>query len=173
VETQKSDQNVSEGSTGDLEAKLASVMAERDKLAVEKAELYDRCLRGQADFANARSRAERERSEYTQFAAMELVRNILPVLDDFERALKSETADREYARGVELIYQRFYDALKKMGLEPIESEGKRFDPNQHEAVQREHTEEFEDQTVLQEMQRGYNFRGRLLRPAWVKVAVRP
>jgi molecular chaperone GrpE len=139
----------------------------------EKADLMDRLLRGQAEFANARSRYDRERSNYLQFAAMDMVRDILPVVDDFERALKVETPDREYAKGVELIYQRLYDTLKKMGLEPIDSVGKRFDPNQHEAVAREHTEEAEDQTVLEELQRGYNFKGKMLRPAWVKVAVKP
>ena len=74
---------------------------------------------------------------------------------------------------MELIYQRFYDALKKMGLEPIETAGKLFDPNQHEAVQRVHTDEYEDQAIVEELQRGYNFKGKLLRPAWVKVAVQP
>jgi molecular chaperone GrpE len=104
---------------------------------------------------------------------MDLVREILPVLDDFERALKVETADRDYAKGVELIYQRLYETLKRLGLEPIETEGKQFDPNRHEAMQRVQTEEAEDQAILGELQRGYNFRGKLLRPAWVRVAVRP
>jgi molecular chaperone GrpE len=72
-----------------------------------------------------------------------------------------------------MIYTRFYDALKRLGLEPIDTQGKMFDPNQHEAVQREHTEDAEDQAILGELQRGYNFKGKLLRPAWVKVAVRP
>ena len=103
---------------------------------------------------------------------MDLVKEILPVLDDFERALKVETADRNYSRGVELIYQRLYDALKKLGLEPIESEGKPFDPNLHQAVERVQTDEGNDQTILGEFQRGYNFKGRLLRPAMVKVAVK-
>jgi molecular chaperone GrpE len=104
---------------------------------------------------------------------MDLVRDLLPVLDDFERALKVETSDRNYAKGVELIYQRLYDTLRKMGLEPIESAGKHFDPNMHQAVERVPTDEGEDQTILDEFQRGYNFKGKLLRPAMVKVAVRP
>lgn len=173
MDSQKPDQNISEVSPDGLEGKLAAVTAERDKLEAEKAEIYDRLLRSQAEFANARSRAERERSEYLQFAAMDLVRNILPILDDFERALKIESGDREYERGIEMIYQRMYDTLKKMGLEPIESLGKQFDPNHHEAVQLEQTDKAEDQTVLEELQRGYNFRGKLLRPSWVKVAVKP
>jgi molecular chaperone GrpE len=156
-----------------LEGQLMAMTAERDRLAVEKAELDDRLRRAWAEFENARRRAERERSDFLQFASMDLVRNLLPVLDDFERAVKVETADKDYTRGIELIYQRFYDTLKKMGLEPIETAGKQFDPNQHEAVQRVHTEEQEDQAIVEELQRGYNFKGKLLRPAWVKVAVRP
>jgi molecular chaperone GrpE len=130
-------------------------------------------LRMRAEFDNARRRAERERSDYLQFAAMDLVRDILPILDDFERALNVETADRNYAKGVELIYQRMFETVKKMGLEPIETAGKPFDPNVHQAIERVPTEEAEDQTILGEYQKGYNFKGKLLRPAMVRVAVRP
>ena len=154
------------------EGQLAAVTAERDQLVKEKAELYERVLRARAEFDNARRRAERERTEFLQFAAMDLVKEILPILDDFERALKVETADRDYAKGVELIYQRLYDTLKRMGLEPIEAKGCRFDPNLHQAVERVPSEQAEDMTVLEEFQRGYNFRGKLLRPSMVKVAVR-
>ena len=157
----------------DAGGQLAAVTAERDQLAAEKAELQDRLLRARAEFDNARRRAERERSEFLQFAAMDLVRELLPVLDDFERALKVEDARPEYAKGVELIYQRLYETLKKMGLEPIETDGQQFDPNLHQAVQRVETDEAEDQTILGEFQRGYNFKGKLLRPAMVKVAVKP
>ena len=156
-----------------LEGQLAAVTAERDQLKAEKDELYDRVLRARAEFDNARRRAERDRVDFLQFAAMELVKDILPILDDFERALKVQTADSEYAKGVELIYQRMYDTLKKLGLEPIDAQGKPFDPNLHQAVDRVQTEEAEDMTVLDEFQRGYNFRGKLLRPSMVKVAVRP
>ncbi len=105
-------------------AKLADLTAERDRLALEKADLQDRLLRARAEFDNARRRAERERSDFLQFAAMDLVREILPMLDDFERALKVETADRDYAKGIELIYQRLAETLKKLGLEAIETEGR-------------------------------------------------
>jgi molecular chaperone GrpE len=104
---------------------------------------------------------------------MEIVRDLLPVLDDFQRALKVETPDAEYAKGVELIYQRLFEILKKAGLEAIDAAGKPFDPNRQQAVDRVHTDEYEDQTVLEEYQSGYNFKGKLLRPAMVKVAVRP
>ena len=179
VDTPKPDTNNSEVSPDaglapeTVEAQLASMTAERDQLIAEKAEFADRLLRARAEFDNARRRAERERSDFLQFASMDLVKDLLPVLDDFERALKVETADRNYAKGVELIYQRLYDTLKKMGLEPIETSGRPFDPNLHQAVERVETEEAEDQSVLGEFQRGYNFKGKLLRPAMVRVAVRP
>ncbi len=155
------------------EAQMAALAAERDQLAAERAELRDRLLRAMADFDNFRRRAERDRSEYIQFAAMELVRSLVPILDDFGRATKVETADKEYAKGVELIFQRLLETLKKAGLEPIQAAGQPFDPNLHQAVDRMQTEELPDQTVLEEYQSGYNFKGKLLRPAMVKVAVRP
>ena len=151
----------------------AQIASERDQLAAEKADLQDRLLRRMAEFDNFRRRAERERSEYLEFAGMDAVRELLPVVDDFERALKVESADREYAKGIELIYQRLTELLKKLGLEPIAAAGQKFDPNLHHAVEMVQTEDAEDHTVLDEYQRGYNFRGRLLRPAMVKVAVKP
>jgi len=156
-----------------LEGQLSALAAEREQLAAEKAELHERLLRARAEFENARRRSERERLEYLQFAAMDLVRDVLPILEDFERALKVETADRDYAKGVELIYQRMADTLKKLGLEPIETAGQKFDPNLHQAVERVQTDEAEDQAILGEFQRGYNFKGKLLRPAMVRVAVKP
>jgi molecular chaperone GrpE len=179
VESQKVNPNASEVSPGDhvtpesLEGQLAAVTAERDKLSAENAESENRWLRARAEFDNARRRAERERSDYLQFAAMDLVKDILPILDDFERGLKVETADRNYAKGVELIYQRMFETLKKLGLEPVETSGQTFDPNLHQAVERVETEEAADQSILGEFQRGYNFKGKLLRPAMVKVAVKP
>lgn len=159
--------------TAEASEQLASIAAERDQLAAEKAELQDRFLRRQAEFENFRRRVEREKSEFAQYAASEAVTAMLPILDDFERALKQETSDKEYQRGVELIYQRQVEALKKLGLEPIDSIGQPFDPYIHQAIDRVETDEAEDHTVLEEYQRGYNFKGRLLRPAMVRVAVAP
>jgi molecular chaperone GrpE len=156
-----------------IEGELQALTADRDKMAAEKADVYDRLLRKQAEFDNFRKRTERERSEFVQFAGMEFARELLPVVDDFERALKTQSADQNYAKGIELIYQRLTEILKKMGVEPFESAGKKFDPNLHEAVVRVPTAEVADETVLDELQRGYNFKGKLLRPAMVRVAVRP
>ncbi|MFY9726249.1 MAG: nucleotide exchange factor GrpE [Bryobacteraceae bacterium] len=155
------------------EGRIAALTAERDQLAAAKAELEDRMLRLRAEFDNARRRGDRERSEFLQFAAMDLIMQLLPVVDNFERALKVETADSDYAKGIELIYQRLVETLKKIGLEPIDTAGQKFDPNLHQAVDRVETEEAEDMAILSEYQRGYKFKGKLLRPAMVKVAVRP
>ena len=152
---------------------VAALTAERDQLAAEKAELQDRFLRSQAEFQNSRKRADKERVEFAEYASTEAVRALLPILDDFERATKTESSDREYSKGMEMIYQRFYDSLKKLGLEPIVSAGQPFDPHIHHAVEMVETDEAADHTVLDEYQRGYNFKGRLLRPAMVKVAVEP
>jgi molecular chaperone GrpE len=152
---------------------LAAITAERDQLAQEKTELHDRLLRSQAEFQNLKKRTERERVELFEYASMEAVRVLLPVLDDFERAMKSESTDREYSSGIELIYNRFFDTLKKLGLEPMDSKGQPFDPQIHHAVDMVETTDAPDHTVLDEFQRGYNFKGRLLRPAMVKVAVEP
>jgi molecular chaperone GrpE len=151
----------------------SELQKELEQLASEKAELQDRVLRTQAEFQNLRKRTERERSEFFEYASMEAVRALLPVLDDFERSLKVESADKDYVKGMELIYQRLFDGLKKLGLEPIESAGQAFDPHIHHAVDMVETDEAPPDTVLEEFQRGYNFKGRMLRPAMVKVAVQP
>jgi molecular chaperone GrpE len=151
---------------------LDSVIAERDRLIEEKVDLQDRLLRRQAEFDNFRRRADREKAEVIEYANSESVGAIVPILDDFERALKLGNNDSEYARGMELIYQRLSDALKKLGLEPISAKGQKFDPHVHHGVDRMETDDAEEDTILDEYQRGYNFRGRLLRPAMVKVAVK-
>jgi molecular chaperone GrpE len=175
VDTEKPDQvpNQEDLPAVTQDGQLVALAAERDQLLADRADLQERLRRSHADFDNARKRFEQQRSDFVQFAAADLIKNLLQVVDDFERALKVETTDRNYAKGVELIYQRFIDNLKRMGLEPFDSTGKPFDPNLHQAVERVQTDEHEDQTVLAEFQRGYNFKGKLLRPAMVKVAVKP
>jgi molecular chaperone GrpE len=152
---------------------LAAIANERDQLATEKAELQDRYLRLQAEFQNARRRADKDRMEFAEYAATEAVRALLPIVDDFERALKVEATGKEYAKGMELIYQRLFESLKKLGLEPVASAGLAFDPHVHHAIEMVESENAADNTVIDEYQRGYNFKGRLLRPAMVRVAVEP
>ena len=146
--------------------------AERDGLKVERDELKELLLRRQAEFDNFRKRTEKERSDFLQYAGMELVRDLLPILDDSDRARKVEGGSPEYTKGVELIYTRMYDTLKKLGLEPIETAGQSFDPHLHQAVERVETKDSAEGIILSEFQRGYNFKGKLLRPSMVKVAVR-
>jgi len=151
---------------------LETVTAERDRLRQEKDELWDRFVRKQAEFENFRRRTIREREEVLQFAAMETVRALLPVLDDFERAMRAPAAGDEYRKGIELIHKRLYDTLVQAGLSPIETANRKFDPNCHQAVDTLKTTDGEDQAIVEEYQKGYEFKGRLLRPAMVKVAIR-
>jgi molecular chaperone GrpE len=153
---------------GDLAALLAAAIEERDQLR-------DQVLRLRAEFENSRRRHEREKEQFGEFAGMESARRLLPILDDFERALKAAPEGdgpyAEFAKGMSLIYQRLFETLGKLGLEPLESVGQPFDPNLHHAVETV-TGEDADHTVIDEFQRGYNFKGRLLRPAMVRVAVK-
>ena len=158
--------------TADPAQTLEAVASERDKLQSEKDDLWDRLVRKQAEFENFRRRTAREREEVLQFAAMETVRALLPVLDDFERALKLPAAGDDYRKGIELIHKRLYDTLVQLGVTPIDAQNKKFDPNFHQAVDTVKIADGEDQSIVEEYQRGYEFRGRLLRPAMVKVAVR-
>lgn len=172
--TPENDETTVNGATTDAATagQLDQLRIERDGLKAERDEVRELLLRRQAEFENFRKRTEKERSEYFQFAGMEMVREMLPVLDDFDRALKVEGGSPEYVKGIEMIYTRMYEALKKLGLEPIETAGKKFDPNLHEAVERVETKDAEDGTILGEHRRGYNFKGKLLRPPMVKVAGR-
>lgn len=146
-------------------------VSEIEKLRVERDTLLDRLARLQAEFDNARKRATREQQDFREYAAADAIKTILPVVDSFERALKAPAGDANDLRsGLELIYRQFQDALQKLGVQPIESVGRQFDPRVHEAVEMVDTKEAEDHQVLDEFQRGYHYKGRLLRPAMVRVA---
>jgi len=155
----------------------AKLQSQIDGLLAEKSALYDKLLRGQAEFENYRKRTERERAELYQHGRDDVLLQFLPVVDNFERALSSlETSegDAEALRhGVELIHKQFKDALSKFGLEEVEAVGQTFDPHVHEAVTTEATDKHKENTVIQEFQRGYKIGDRLLRPAKVKVASSP
>ncbi len=147
---------------------LKVLKAERDKL-------YDAWLRTSADFDNHRKRTEREREEFRQYATESLLLQLLPVLDNFERALDSlpPGMQRGFAEGVRLIYKQLGDLLAKHGVTPIEAEGELFDPNVHEAVETEARTDVPHHSILNERQRGYRLGKRVIRPARVKVSVRP
>ena len=151
-----------------------SAASETEKLKAERDALLDRLARLQAEFDNARKRAVREQQEFREFAAADVIKNFLPILDSFERALKaggdSNSNSNDFRNGIELIYRQFQDALQKIGVQPIVSVGQPFDPRVHEAVEMVDTTEVPDHHVLDELQRGYKYKERLLRPAMVRVA---
>jgi len=144
---------------------------EIEKIRAERDALLDRLARLQAEFDNARKRAAREQQEFREFAAGDVLKSILPILDSFDRALKAPNNDSgEFRSGIELIHRQFQDALQKLGVRPIPTIGQQFDPRVHEAVEMVDTTEVADHQVLEEWQRGYKYKDRLLRPAMVRVA---
>ena len=153
----------------DVDSPEARVVA----LEEEKAALYDQLLRQRAEFENARKRMEREWEGKRQFAEAALVETLLPVLDAFERAEHSlkESGQEEFLKGYELIHRQLYDVMVRACVSPVESVGQTFDPLIHHAVDRVETADHADQEIVEEMQRGYKLKDRLLRPALVKVAV--
>jgi molecular chaperone GrpE len=144
---------------------------ELDKLKIERDALLDRLARLQAEFENARKRSAREQQEFREYALADAVKELLPTLDSFERALQTKAGDKtDFRGGVELIYKQLQDALVKVGLRPIPAKGEPFDPHLHQAIEVVDTREAEDHHVLEELQRGYKLKDRLLRPSMVKVA---
>jgi len=146
-----------------------------NNLKAEIENLKNTMVRRQADFENFRKRLERERAEDGARAVAQVAESLLPVLDAFERALAAhdDPAYEEYRKGFELIDRQLLDALARYGLQPIEAQGQPFDPHVHEAVERVESLEAAEGTVVAELQRGYRLRDRVLRPALVRVAVKP
>lgn len=143
-----------------------------EALQEENQKLKDQYLRARADFENFRKRAEREKTEYFKFALAQSFRDLLPVLDNFERALETDpAASEEFKRGIDLIYKQFSETLQKYGLTVINEVGVPFDPNRHEAVMREESSDFPSHSVMGVLQKGYFLNERLLRPAMVKVSI--
>lgn len=175
--------NAAENANGEAQAQNASegpsiekvVSDELEKLATEKADLKNTLIRLQADFDNYRKRIDRERHQERHRGAEVLVENLLPVLDGFDRAISAhrDPAHDEYRQGFQLIRKQLFDVLSKQGLQKIETEGKRFDPHFHHAIERVETSDQPDDTVLEELQAGYVFHGKVLRPAMVRVAANP
>jgi molecular chaperone GrpE len=147
--------------------------SEIEKLKAERDALLDRLARLQAEFDNARKRAVREQQEFREFAAADVIKNFLPTLDSFERALKASADATDFRNGIELIYRQFQDALQKIGVQPIVTVGQTFDPRIHEAIEMVDTRDIPDHQVVDELQHGYKYKDRLLRPAMVRVARNP
>ena len=155
-------------------ARASGQGAEFDKLKAERDSLIDRLARLQAEFENARKRTAREQQEFREYAVADALKALLPTLDSFERALQTSASDKsEFRGGVDLIYKQLQDALLKLGLRAIPSKGEPFDPHLHQAIEMVDTNEVEDHHVLDELQRGYKLKDRLLRPSMVRVARNP
>ena len=148
--------------------------SELGSLRAENEKLKDQFLRSREDFENYRRRMEKEKTEFRRYAVADTLRDLLPVLDNFERALEVPSAGdvESFRKGFELIHTQLLELLRRRGVTPIEALGTDFDPNVHEAVVHEPSATHRDGEVMQELQRGYRLGERLLRPAMVKVAKR-
>jgi molecular chaperone GrpE len=141
------------------------------ELRKERDSLHDRLLRQAAEFDNYRKRVERDRKDIAQFAAIDFVQELLPVVDDFERALQIDAPGAEsYRQGLEIIHRALMDMLRKRGVTPIEAAGTTFDPQIHQAVAYDEAPDRRDGEVLEQFTRGYRLGDKLIRPAMVKVA---
>ncbi len=157
--------------TGGVSPEEASGLeTELQKLKAERDSLLDRLARAQAEFENARRRAGKEQQDFRDYAVADAIKSLLPIIDSFERALQVKSEPDDFRSGVELIYKQLQDALAKLGVRAIPAKGEPFDPHVHEAIEMVETSEAADHEVLEELQRGYKMKDRLLRPAMVKVA---
>ncbi|HZZ38238.1 MAG TPA: nucleotide exchange factor GrpE [Acidobacteriaceae bacterium] len=143
---------------------------EYDRLKAERDLLFDRLARLQAEFDNTRKRESKERTEFRDYAVANAVEQFLPVLDNFQLALKSTGSAEQLRTGVELIVKQMEEALRSLNVQPVESVGAVFDPRVHEALDMVERNDVPDHQVIEEVRRGYRIRERLLRPALVRVA---
>jgi molecular chaperone GrpE len=148
----------------------AAIQAELDKKTQELQESEDRLMRLRADFDNFRRRTRQEKEELSAVVLQGILADLLPLLDNFERALAVETsAEEAFKEGMSMVYNQFVASLQKNGLEPIKAVGEKFDPNFHQAVMRVEDAGQEDDTIIEELQKGYMAHGRVIRPSMVKV----
>lgn len=170
-EKRKNEEPQAEGAV-DIPADLPAAYRQ---LLQEKKDLFERLVRKQAELENVRKRVEREKEDFLQHATMGLIRALLPTVDALERGLqhREESVPEKFYTGMELIHRELLDVLKRAGLSPVDSKGQIFDPHVHQAVETVETDKHRDQEVVEELQRGYKLKQRLLRPAIVKVAVTP
>lgn len=177
AESAASDAAASETATvpeGGAAAEEAAVSrAEYEQLKAERDQLLDRLARLQAEFENARKRAERERQEYRDYAASNVVEQFLPVLDNFELALKATGSTEQLRSGVELIVKQMEEVLRQMQVTAVPTVGEPFNPHHHEALGSVERHDLPDQHVAEEIRRGYKIREKLLRPAMVRVVSNP
>ncbi len=171
----KQDENVKEQAVEQpTEAAETEAVAETaDEQNQQVDEMQQRLQRLQADFDNYRKRTIREKEDFATFAEAALIKGLLPVLDNFDRAVVNlPENEAAWADGIRMVQRQLLAALEQQGMSPIDSLGQPFDPNMHEAVMRDDQADAEDGTVLAELQKGYMYKGKLLRPSMVKVAVK-
>jgi molecular chaperone GrpE len=149
------------------------LQAEYEQQKKEKEALMERLARLQAEFENARKRAEKEKADFRDYATASVVEQFLPVLDNFELALKSTGSLEQLKAGVELIVKQMEEILRGMQVQPVAAVGEEFDPRHHEAMGSVEREDMPDQHVAEEVRRGYRLREKLLRPALVRVVSNP
>lgn len=160
-----------EGNTSSSEGAVED--AELAKAKAEAEEYQQRYLRAQADFDNFRRRTLKEKEELAKYASAKLVTALLPVLDNFERALATEQASSEaesFIKGVDMIFRQLGQVLEQEGVKPMEAVGQPFNPEFHQAVMTVDTDEYEEGIVVEELQKGYMLKDKVLRPAMVKVS---
>lgn len=160
----------------ELQAELDRMELEIDEERKQTAEEHDRYLRAIADFSNYRRRHQEDYAQAIKFASRELILKLLPIIDNFERAASAAEQNHSFeslAEGVRLTIRGLHDVLEKEGVTPIEAVGQEFDPMFHEAIQRMETDEYPENTVVEELQTGYTQGDQVIRPARVKVAVTP
>ena len=156
--------------TAEPQEEVTLAKSELEKLQAAVQEKEERALRLQADFENFRRRTAKEKEELSAVVTQGILKDMLPLLDNFERAMAAEAKDIEsFKQGVEMIFKQFGEILVKNGLEHIEVEGAKFDPNYHQAVMRVENPDLEDETIAQELQKGYMVKGRVIRPSMVQV----
>lgn len=147
---------------------------EYERVGQERDALLDRLARLQAEFENYRKRTAREQAEFREYAIADAVKNFLPILDNFDLALRSQKeSDQGLRSGIELIRKQMEDALTKLGVQAVPTQGQTFDPRVHEAIEMVESSDHADHEVIEELQRGYKLKDRLLRPAMVRVATNP
>ncbi|GGK18396.1 nucleotide exchange factor GrpE [Caldalkalibacillus thermarum] len=170
---QENAQSVEEKLAAQKQPSVEELQAQLEEALQKADEYYQRYLRAQADFDNFRKRTRKEKEELQKYAALPVIEQLLPVLDNFERALAAgqSTKDAEsLMKGVEMVFKQVQQVLTKQGLEEIEAVGKPFDPHFHEAVMQVESEEHESGIVVEELQKGYMLKGKVIRPAMVKVS---
>ncbi|MCP3025627.1 nucleotide exchange factor GrpE [Halobacillus sp. A5] len=172
LEQEINDQPDEDETNENNQAEVMEEKSEADQLREEKEEIQNRLLRLQADYDNFRRRTQKEREADRKYKAQSLVEELIPVLDNFERALQVEVdggSAQNFANGMKMVYDQFHAALDKEGVEEIPAKGELFDPHLHQAVMQVEDENYDSNVIVEQLQKGYRLNDRVIRPAMVKV----